>query len=127
MTGGQANAEKPKVNEKTKLKNVTKYQVDTWNTALVVSEDLDLSVEMNNGMERSHRWSARYGSETPAFNRLTVPGAVGNDCNSAFNVKKKKMEQDRIVARDVLMIKFAQGKLNMYVVLLQRYFCIKYV
>lgn len=37
------------------------------------------------------------------------------------------MEQDRIVARDVLMIKFAQGKLNMYVVLLQRYFCIKYV
>lgn len=55
MTGGQANAEKPKVNEKTELKNVTKYQVDTWNTALVVSEDLDLSVEMNNGMERSHR------------------------------------------------------------------------
>lgn len=117
MTGGQANAEKPKVNEKTELKNVTKYQVDTWNTALVVSEDLDLSVEMNNGMERSHRWSARYGSETPAFNRLTVPGAVGNDCNSAFNVKKN-MEQDRIVARDVPMIKFAQGKLNMYVVLL---------
>lgn len=37
---------------KTELKNVPKYQVDTGNTALVVFEDLDLSAEMNNWMNR---------------------------------------------------------------------------
>lgn len=123
MTGGQANAEKPKVNEKTELKNVTKYQVDTWNTALVVSEDLDLSVEMNNGMERSHRWSARYGSETPAFNRLTVPGAVGNDCNSAFNVKKKngagqdsseRCSNDKVCTREAEHVRSSLATIFLY-------------